>query len=470
MSDYHLLIGGALEPGETTMPVINPATEEVLTDCPRASKDQLDAAVAAAKAAFPAWAATPITERRRLIGKMADIIEAHANDLARILTSEQGKPLADATGEVLGMAGFFRYLASLDLPMRVLERSGDRQVEAYRRPLGVVGAIIPWNFPLLILGFKLPPALLAGNTLVVKPAPTTPLSTLRFAELVKDVLPAGVLNVIADANDLGDPMTKHPDIRKISFTGSTATGQKVMASAAQTLKRITLELGGNDAGIVLDDVDPKTVAPGIFDGAFQNSGQVCLAIKRLYVHESVYDEICDELVAIAKSTVVDDGSKQGTKLGPLQNKMQYEKVKAFLDDAHKNGKVIAGGAAMDRPGYFIAPTIVRDIAEGSKLVDEEQFGPVLPVIKYSDSDDVIRRANASSYGLGASVWSSDPKRAHEIATRIEAGTVWINKHLDMAPHIPFGGAKQSGIGTEFAEEGLAEFTQLQIINGPGVAA
>ncbi|MDU6829596.1 MAG: aldehyde dehydrogenase family protein, partial [Bradyrhizobium sp.] len=456
MSDYHLLIGGALVPGETTMPVINPATEEVLTDCPRASKDQLDAAVAAAKAAFPAWAATPITERRRLIGKMADIIETHANDLARILTSEQGKPLADATGEVLGMAGFFRYLASLDLPMRVLERSGDRQVEAYRRPLGVVGAIIPWNFPLLILGFKLPPALLAGNTLVVKPAPTTPLSTLRFAELVKDVLPAGVLNVIADANDLGDPMTKHPDIRKISFTGSTATGQKVMASAAQTLKRITLELGGNDAGIVLDDVDPKTVAPGIFDGAFQNSGQVCLAIKRLYVHESVYDEICDELVAIAKSTVVDDGSKQGTKLGPLQNKMQYEKVKAFLDDAHKNGKVIAGGAAMDRPGYFIAPTIVRDIAEGSKLVDEEQFGPVLPVIKYSDSDDVIRRANASSYGLGASVWSSDPKRAHEIATRIEAGTVWINKHLDMAPHIPFGGAKQSGIGSEFAEEGLAE--------------
>ncbi len=470
MSDYHLLIGGALVPGETTMPVINPATEEVLTDCPRASKDQLDAAVAAAKAAFPAWAATPITERRRLIGKMADIIETHANDLARILTSEQGKPLADATGEVLGMAGFFRYLASLDLPMRVLERSGDRQVEAYRRPLGVVGAIIPWNFPLLILGFKLPPALLAGNTLGDTRAPTTPLSTLRFAELVKDVLPAGVLNVIADANDLGDPMTKHPDIRKISFTGSTATRQKVMASAAQTLKRITLELGGNDAGIVLDDVDPKTVAPGIFDGAFQNSGQVCLAIKRLYVHESVYDEICDELVAIAKSTVVDDGSKQGTKLGPLQNKMQYEKVKAFLDDAHKNGKVIAGGAAMDRPGYFIAPTIVRDIAEGSKLVDEEQFGPVLPVIKYSDSDDVIRRANASSYGLGASVWSSDPKRAHEIATRIEAGTVWINKHLDMAPHIPFGGAKQSGIGSEFAEEGLAEFTQLQIINGPGVAA
>ena len=268
--------------------------------------------------------------------------------------------------------------------MKVIEDSGDRRVEAHRRPLGVIGAIIPWNYPLLILSFKLPSALLAGNTLVVKPAPTTPLSTLKFAELVKDILPKGVLNVITDANDLGDEMTKHPDIRKISFTGSTATGQKVMASAAQTLKRITLELGGNDAGIVLDDVDPKKVAPGIFEGAFQNSGQVCLAIKRLYVHESVYDEICNELVAIAKNTVVDDGSKQGTKLGPLQNKMQYEKVKGFLEDARKNGNIIAGGAAMDRPGYFIEPTIVRDIKEGSRLVDEEQFGPVLPVIKYSD--------------------------------------------------------------------------------------
>jgi acyl-CoA reductase-like NAD-dependent aldehyde dehydrogenase len=464
MSDYNLLIDGKMVPGDLEMPVLNPATEEVVAQCPRATKAQLDKAVAAAKAAFPAWAATPIEERRKYIVKMADVIEANAGELARILTSEQGKPLADATGEVMGMAGFFRYLGSLDLKMKVIEESDGRRVEAFRRPLGVVGAIIPWNYPLLILGFKLPPALLAGNTLVVKPAPTTPLSTLKFAELVSGILPKGVLNVIADANDLGGEMTKHPDIRKISFTGSTATGQKVMASAAETLKRITLELGGNDAGIVLDDVDPKKVAPGIFEGAFQNSGQVCLAIKRLYVHESVYDEICEELVNIAKNTVVDDGAKQGTKLGPLQNKMQYEKVKGFLEDAHKNGKIVAGGKAMDRPGYFIEPTIVRDIQEGSRLVDEEQFGPVLPLIKYSDSEDVIRRANGTNYGLGASVWSSDLDRAHKVAERIEAGTVWINKHLDMAPHIPFGGAKQSGIGVEFAEEGLAEFTQLQIIN------
>jgi acyl-CoA reductase-like NAD-dependent aldehyde dehydrogenase len=282
MSDYNLLIDGKMVPGDQTMPVLNPATEEVLAQCPRASKDQLDKAVAAAKAAYPAWAATPIEQRRALVIKMAEAIEANTNELARLLTSEQGKPLADATGEVMGMAGFFRYLGSLELPMRVIENSGDRKVEAYRRPLGVVGAIIPWNYPLLILAFKLPSALLAGNALVVKPAPTTPLASLRFAELVKDILPKGVLNFIADANDLGDHMTKHPDIRKISFTGSSATGQKVMASASQTLKRITLELGGNDAGIVLDDVDPKKVAPGIFEGAFQNSGQVCLAIKRLY--------------------------------------------------------------------------------------------------------------------------------------------------------------------------------------------
>ena len=464
MSQFGLLIDGRVVPGALTMPVINPATEEVLAECPRASKQQLDEAVAAAKAAFPSWAAMPIEERRKIIVKMADVIEANASELARLLTSEQGKPLDDATMEVLGMAGFFRYLGSLDLPMKVIEDSDGRRVEAYRRPLGVVGAIIPWNYPLLILAFKLPPALLAGNTLVVKPAPTTPLATLRFAELVAGLLPNGVLNVVTDANDLGDELTRHPDVRKISFTGSTATGQKVMASAAATLKRITLELGGNDAGIVLDDVDPKKVAPGIFEGAFQNSGQVCLAIKRLYVHESVYDELCDELVALANNAVVDDGLKQGTKLGPLQNKMQYEKVKGFLEDARKNGNVVAGGAAMDRPGYFIQPTIVRDIKEGSKLVDEEQFGPVLPLIKYSDADEAIRRANATNYGLGASVWSSDLERAHDVAQRIEAGTVWINKHLDMAPHIPFGGSKHSGIGTEFAEEGLAEFTQLQIIN------
>jgi len=464
MKPFHLLINGSLVEGDSQMPVLNPASEEVLAQCPRASLRQLNEAVAAAKAAFPPWAARPINERRAVVIAMAETIEANVDELARLLTSEQGKPLPEATREVRRMAGYFRYFGSLDLPMRVIEDSPTRRVEAHRRPLGVIGAIIPWNYPLLIVAFKLPPALIAGNTIVLKPAPTTPLATLRFVELVSPLLSPGVLNVVTDANDLGDALTHHPDVRKLSFTGSIATGKKVMASVAETLKRITLELGGNDAGIVLDDVDPKKVAPGIFEGAFRNSGQVCLAIKRLYVHESVYDAVCNELAEIANNTVVDDGMKQGAQLGPIQNKMQFEKVKGFLDDAHKKGKVIAGGKPIDRPGYFIQPTIVRDIQEGSRLVDEEQFGPVLPVIKYSDVEDVIRRANGTSYGLGASVWSSNPKRAYEIAGRIESGTVWINKHLDLAAHTPLGGAKSSGIGVELAEEGLAEFTQLQIIN------
>ncbi len=464
MEALKLLINGNLVAGDQTMPVLNPASEEVLAECPRGSVAQLNEAVAAAKAAFPAWAKTDIGARRKIIGEIADLIDANASELARTLTQEQGKPLAEAAAEVGGMAAFFRYFATLDLSMKVIEDSGERRVELHRRPLGVVGAIIPWNYPLLLLAFKLPPALLAGNTIVVKPAPTTPLSSLQFAALIKDLLPPGVVNFITDANDLGDALTAHPDVAKISFTGSTATGRKVMASASNTLKRVTLELGGNDAGIVLGDVDPAAVAPAIFEGAFQNSGQVCLALKRLYVHESVYDRMCDELAKIADATIVDDGLKQGTKLGPLQNKMQYEKVKAFLADAQASGKIVAGGEVPDRAGYFIRPTIVRDIAEGSRLVDEEQFGPVLPLIKFTDDDDAVRRANASTYGLGGSVWSSDKDRAYDLAVQMEAGTVWVNQHLQLMPNVPFGGAKSSGIGRELGEEGLAEFTQLQVIN------
>lgn len=464
MTDYKLLIGGKLVAGDQTMDVLNPATEEVLAKCPRASKAQLNQAVAAAKAAFPAWAATPIAERKKALGAIADIIEKNANELARILTQEQGKPIGDATGEVYGTAAFFRYFTMLDLPVKVLDDSENRRVEAHRKPLGVIGAIVPWNFPLILMAFKVPPALLAGNTIVLKPAPTTPLSALRLGELIADVLPAGVLNIITDANDLGGELTAHPDVRKISFTGSTATGAKVMAGAAAMLKRITLELGGNDAGIVLDDVDPKKMAPALFQSAFQNNGQVCIAMKRLYVHESIYDEMCAELAKLADQAIVGNGLEQGTQLGPLQNKMQFEKVKELLDDAKKTGKVIAGGTVPDQPGYFIKPTIVRDISDGTRLVDEEQFGPVLPVIKYKDPEDAVARANASPYGLGGSIWSNDLDRAYKLAEKMDSGSVWVNKHAELAPNIPFGGAKQSGLGTELGEEGLAEFTQLKIIN------
>jgi len=464
MGAYKLLINGQMVDGELSMDVINPATEEKLADCPRASESQLNAAVAAAKAAFPAWSKTSIDERKAAVLKIADVVEANAAELAQLLTKEQGKPIEGATVEVYGMAAFCRYFTSLDLPVEVLEDSEGRRVEVHRNPLGVVGAIVPWNFPLILMAFKLPPALIAGNTLVIKPAPTTPLSTLRIAELIQDILPAGVINFITDANDLGAPMTAHPDVRKISFTGSTETGAKVMAGAAGLLKRITLELGGNDAGIVLDDVDPKETAQKLFDSAFQNSGQVCIAMKRLYVHENIYDEVCEELASIANDTVIGDGLEQGTKLGPLNNKMQYDKVKALIEEAKQDGKVIAGGEFPDKPGYFIRPTIVRDIKEGSRLVDEEQFGPVLPVMSFADESEAVERANASAWGLGGSVWSASPERAYALAEQMDSGTVWINKHAELDPTIPFGGAKMSGLGNELGQEGLQEFTQQKIIN------
>ena len=464
MGAYKLLIKGEMVDGDLSMDVLNPATEEVLADCPRASEDQLNAAVAAAKAAFPAWSKTDVDERKALVLKIADVIEANATELVQLLTKEQGKPLEAATVEVYGMAAFCRYFTSLDLPVEVLEDSDARRVEVHRNPLGVIGAIVPWNFPLLLMAFKLPPALIAGNTLVIKPAPTTPLSTLRLAELISDIVPAGVINFITDANDLGAPMTAHPDVRKISFTGSTETGAKVMAGAAGLLKRITLELGGNDAGIVLDDVNPKEAAQKLFDSAFQNSGQVCIAMKRLYVHENIYDEVCDELATIANDTIIGDGSEQGTKLGPLNNKMQYDKVKALIEDAKQEGNVIAGGEFPDKPGYFIRPTIVRDIKEGSRLVDEEQFGPVLPVMSFADESEAVARANSSPWGLGGSVWSANPERAYALAEQMDAGTVWINKHAELDPTIPFGGAKMSGLGNELGQEGLLEFTQQKIIN------
>jgi len=464
MSDYKLLINGQLVDGDATLEVINPATEEPVAVCARASKAQLDQAVAAAKAAFPAWSATPIDERRKALLAIADVIQNNLPDFARLLTQEQGKPLQDAMGEIFGTAAFFRYFASLDLSPKVIQDDATSRVEIRRRPLGVVGAIVPWNFPMILMAFKVPAALLAGNTVILKPAPTTPLTALKLGALIKDILPPGVLNIITDANDLGGEMTKHPDIRKISFTGSTETGKKVMASAADALKRVSLELGGNDALIVLDDVDPKETAPKVYGAAMQNAGQVCIAAKRIYVHESIYDAMCDELAKLAKEAVVGDGLQQGTQMGPLQNKQQFEKVLGFIESAKKDGKIIAGGNRKGDKGYFIEPTVVRDITDGTKLVDEEQFGPVMPVIKYSDPAEAIARANASIYGLGGSIWAKDSDKAWSLAEQMESGSVWVNKHADLQPHLPFGGSKFSGVGVELGEEGLKEFTQIQTLN------
>jgi acyl-CoA reductase-like NAD-dependent aldehyde dehydrogenase len=462
--EFRLPINGGLTPGATTLDVINPATGKLLATCARADKAQLDAAVAAAKAAFATWSATPIQRRREALVKIADALAARSAEFAKLLTQEQGKPLAHATGEIAGSVAMIRAFAAMDLPLKVLRENERERIVQQHAPLGVIAAITPWNFPMILLMIKVAPALLAGNTVVAKPAPTTPLSSLLFGELCADYLPPGVFNVIVDQNDLGGLLTSHPDVAKVAFTGSTATGKKVMASVAGTLKRLTLELGGNDPAIVLDDVNVKEVAAKIFQGAMVNSGQVCLAIKRVYVPDSLYEAMCTELAELARHVVVGDGLDAATEMGPLQNKVQFEKVKEFLEDARANGKVIAGGNVLDREGYFIAPTIVRDIADDARLVQEEQFGPVLPVLKYSSIDDAVARANSTPYGLGGTVWGTDTKRAFDVAQRLTSGTVWINKHLELPPDIPFGGAKQSGFGTEMGQEGLEEFTQSRIIN------
>jgi acyl-CoA reductase-like NAD-dependent aldehyde dehydrogenase len=463
--NFSLLINGQLTPGAATFPVINPATEQLVALCPRADRAQLDQAIASAKVAQRLWAAESPAERAKSLRQLADTLERKRDDFCHLLTQEQGKPLAQSAREVGGCIGVLRAFAAMDLAVETtLKETDSVRIVRHRTPLGVVAAITPWNSPLLLLMVKLAPALLTGNTVVVKPAPTTPLTTLRLGELCNEIFPAGVVNVVTDQNDLGDALTSHPDVAKVAFTGSTATGRKVMASASATLKRITLELGGNDPAIVLDDVDPKEVAPKLFAAAMVNSGQVCLAAKRVYLPEALYEAFCRELSRLADATVVGNGLEPETQLGPLQNRTQFEKVQSFIAEARLRGALIAGGQPVSGPGFFVRPTIVRDIPDNTRLVQEEQFGPVMPLLKYSRLEDAIARANNTEYGLGATIWARDLERAYEVALKIDSGTVWVNKHLDLPPDVSFGGAKQSGLGTALGVEGLEEFTQAKIIN------
>lgn len=464
MTEHKMLIDGKLVDGFATMDVTNPATGQPFISVPRASAAQADEAIAAAAAAQKAWGAVPFDERQTKLVELADAIAANADRLARTLTEEQGKPLAEAQGEVAWSEDFLRHYATLELPDRVIQDDDTGYIAVRHKPFGVVVGIIAWNFPLLLACWKIGPAVLAGNAIVLKPAPTTPVTALALGAICKDIFPAGVVNVITDANDLGPHLTSHPDVAKIGFTGSTVTGKAIAASGASGLKRVTLELGGNDPAIVLEDVDVKATAKAIFGNAFVNCGQVCLAVKRAYVHADIYDAMCEELARLAEEAVVDDGLKQGTRIGPIQNQMQFEKVKAFLETAKRDGQVIAGGEVLDRDGYFVRPTIVRDVTDGDAIVDEEQFGPILPVIAFSDVDEVVARANASSYGLGGSIWAKDVARASGIAERIESGQVWVNQHMAIGPHIPMAGFKQSGLGVEQSSEGLAEYTQVQVVN------
>ncbi|HEV3282447.1 MAG TPA: aldehyde dehydrogenase family protein [Acidimicrobiales bacterium] len=464
MSEFVMTIGGDTVPATGSFGVVNPAQGEVFAQAPDCSRVQLDAAFDAAVKAQRDWKLDQAARRQTLLA-MADKLMASAGELAPILTAEQGKPLADANIEVFGAAIWCQYYANLETPPEVLQDDAQALVEVVRRPVGVVAAITPWNFPLVLAFWKIAPALLAGNALVLKPSPFTPLSTLKVAEILRDVMPPGVLNVVSGGDQLGAWMTAHPVPRKISFTGSVETGKKVAISAAPDLKRVTLELGGNDPAIVLEDAEPAAVSKALFAGAFSNNGQVCSAIKRVYVPEALYDAVVEGLVAEAASTKVGDGTESESKLGPINNHPQFERVKELVSDALSHGATAAaGGHAMDRPGYFFEPTILSDLTDGTRIVDEEQFGPALPVISYRDVDDVVERANATHFGLSGSVWGGDADRAAEVAGRLECGTAWINTHLALAPQQPFGGFKWSGVGVENGPWGLAEFTELQAVH------
>lgn len=464
LMEGHMLVDGRPEEGRGSFGVVNPATGDVFALCPCADEPLLNRTVSAAKRAFPSWAATPVEQRAAALNSLATALERRAGEFEQSLTREQGKPLLQARLEVRSSVYLLRAFAGMRPERKVLRRDGTALVIEHRTPLGVVAAIAPWNFPLLLMIQKIAPALVTGNTVVAKPAPTTPFTTLLLGDLCRPLLPPGVLNIICDENNLVGLLTAHPDVARIAFTGSTLTGRKVMQSAADTLKRVTLELAGNDAAIVMDDVDPAAVAHRVFDSAMLNSGQVGSATKRAYVPERMYDVFCDELVKLANAAVVDEGTRPGTQFGPLQNRIQFERVKEYLADARQHGRIIAGGRPLERPGYFVPPTIVRDIADNTRLVQEEQFGPILPVLKYADLDDVIERVNASDYGLGGTVWGRDVARATEIALRINSGTVWVNQHAALDIQLAIRGAKQSGIGCELGQDGLHEYTQAHIVN------
>jgi aldehyde dehydrogenase (NAD+) len=462
---YPNLIDGELVTTAKALDVVNPANEQVIGQVPACGAEELDRAVAAARRAFKTWSKTPVDDRRAVIQKMAAAIDANFDELFRLLTAEQGKPHQQAQFEIGGCSAMMNAQSTLTLEETINEDSDTRLSRTRRVPVGVVGGIVPWNFPVLMAVQKIAPAILSGCTIVLKPSPFTPLTTLKFAELIKDIVPAGVVNIITGEDALGPMITAHPDIDKITFTGSTATGKKIMEGASKDLKRITLELGGNDASIVLPDADVAKVAEQLFWSSFTNAGQICVAAKRIYIHEDIYDEMSAAIAAYAKTVTVGDGANQGTGVGPIQNKKQFDRVCELIEDAKTNGYKFLVGGDVDPSGsgYYVPITILDNPPEDARIVAEEQFGPVMPLMKFSSDDEVIARANNSEYGLAGAVWTKDTERGVKIAEQLETGTVWINEFLHLSPFAPFGGHKQSGFGAEYGIEGLKEFTYSQVI-------
>jgi acyl-CoA reductase-like NAD-dependent aldehyde dehydrogenase len=467
MTAFSLTIGGKAAATRKTFNVLNPADETVVAQCPEGTVELVDQAVASARAAFRPWSALADADRVSMLLRIADLIESHHAELSQLITREQGKTQSGpgANLEVGGAAAWTRATAGLSLPEETIQDDSSGRIVMRRKPVGVVASITPWNWPMLIAVWHIMPALRVGCTVVIKPSPFTPLSTLRLVELMSQVLPAGVVNVVTGGAEVGSRLVDHPEVNKVVFTGSVATGKKVMEGAAHTLKRVTLELGGNDAGIILPGTDIEPLLEKLFWGCFINAGQTCAALKRLYVHEDQYEEVVQKFAAYAANIPVGDGLNPDNLIGPVSNKMQFDKVSAFVEDARRAGaRIVIGGDPPRKPGYFYPLTVIANAEDDMRVVREEQFGPVIPLVKYKTVEEAIARANSLEVGLGGSVWGNDPQQAARYASQLECGTAWVNQHGTLHPLAPFGGVKCSGIGVEFNVDGLKEYTTVQVVN------
>lgn len=461
---HPMTIDGQSVDGPRTYGVVNPSSGEVEAQAPTCSPEQLGAAMASAAAAQRVWRRDE-EERRKYMRRLADAITASSDELVADLILETGKPMKLAASEPATSAMWLQVYAEMEIPRSTLHDDESALIEVASRPLGVVGAITPWNFPLSLAMWKIAPALLAGNTVVLKPSPFTPLATLRMGQILGEELPPGVVNVVSGGDDLGRALVGHRTPRKISFTGSIEGGKSVAVAAGADLKRLTLELGGNDAAILLADIDVSDAVQKILKVAFFNSGQACALPKRIYVPDERYDEVVDAFAAAADAIAVGSPYDPTTLMGPLSTRPQYDRVRELTSDAIERGaRVVAGGAALDRPGFFFQPTVLADVADGVRVVDEEQFGPVLPIIRYSEVADAVARANATMYGLCGSVWSTDTDAARQVAQQLECGSTFINTHAALLPTVPFRGAKWSGLGVENGSDGLLSCTEPQVVH------
>jgi acyl-CoA reductase-like NAD-dependent aldehyde dehydrogenase len=450
----------------TTYEVFDPATLEPVGTAPLHRETDVDYAVRSAVAAGRGWAADRDSRRAALRGA-AQSLRAKAPEIGRTLSLEQGKVLREAVGEVLVAADVFEYYASLewDEQEALPDRAG-RRLTVQRRPVGVVAAITPWNFPVSLLSVKLAPALAAGCTVIAKPSPTTPLSTIALVDAVAEFVPDGVVQWLTGRRAVNRALSEHPKVRKISFTGSTEVGSAIAAQAAPTVKRVTLELGGNDPAIILPDADAAFTAAGIVGSAFRNAGQVCMAVKRVFVPAERESEFVEAIAAEAATLVVGHGVAEGTTMGPMHNRSQLDLVQGLVREALEGGATLAagGGRGTSLPGHFLEPTVVAGAAFDTTLVSTEQFGAALPVVAYTDVDGLLDRLNGQEFGLGASLWTPDLDRADELAGRIEAGTVWVNQHTQVELDAPFGGWKASGVGRERGTFGLEPYLELRTVN------